>query len=327
MNYLGDALMTTPVHAALRERYPDAQIDAIAGSQQGYGAYDILAHNPHINNLIERKQGNFWTRSWQLLMVLLRGHYDGVVVLPPIASYNIAALLAITPNRFAVNRHSPTKHMSDVMLASIRKVVKPSPKHRELVLTVPGDAVEAAAALCAPIAGSAPLVAVNLGASRPQKRWPSAAFVRVIETQIARGNRVVLLGGANDDDRETARAVTEQLADQPILNLVAKTSVMELAAVVKASDVLITADTGAMHIASAVGTPMVAIFGSTDPAVSGPYGSTPAKVLYKRLSCSPCGNHPTCGGTFQCMRDVSPAEVNAAVDELLGAAAVVAVAG
>ncbi|HEY3332708.1 MAG TPA: glycosyltransferase family 9 protein [Capsulimonadaceae bacterium] len=320
MNYLGDALMTTPVHAALRQRFPDATIDAIAGSQQGYGAFDILAHNPHINNLIERKQGDFWTRSWQLLMVLIRGRYDGVVILPPIASYKIAAMLALTRTRLSVARQSSTMHMSDVMLDAIKRVVPVDQSCMELVLDVPAEDRESVRRLLDTLHGDGAIVGVNLGASRPQKRWPSQSFARLIEKQVALGRRIVLLGGKNPDDVATAQSVVNELHGAPILDLVAKTTVMELAAVVDACDVLVTADTGAMHIASAVRTPMVAIFGSTDPIVSGPYGSTPATVLYKRLSCSPCGNHPTCNGAFTCMSDVTPIEVGAAVDALIAVA-------
>jgi len=316
MNYLGDALMTTPVHAALRRTFPNARIDAIAGSQQGYGAFDILAHNPDIDTMIERKQGGFWTRSWQLLGLLVRERYDGVVILPPIASYRIAALLAMTRRQFNVPRQSTTKHMSDVMLAAIRGVAKPDAAPRELTFIVPEKDRQSATALLDSLPGAGPLLAINLGASRPQKRWPSSRFANLIEYEAGLGRRIVLLGGNNPDDIETAKAVAASLGTARVLDLVAKTTVTELAAVIEACDLLVTADTGAMHIASAVGTPMVAIFGSTDPAVSGPYGSTPARILYKRMECSPCGNHPTCGGAFQCLRDVTPKEVAAAIAEL-----------
>jgi ADP-heptose:LPS heptosyltransferase len=72
-----------------------------------------------------------------------------------------------------------------------------------------------------------------------------------------------------------------------------------------------------MHIASAVGTPIVAIFGSTDPHLTGPYGDTPARVLYKNLPCAPCNNHPTCGGRHDCLQEISPEEVVLAVSDLI----------
>ena len=63
-----------------------------------------------------------------------------------------------------------------------------------------------------------------------------------------------------------------------------------------------------MHLATAVGTPSVALFGSTDPAVTGPFDGV-SETIYKALPCAPCGNHPTCEGRYDCLRAITPDEV------------------
>lgn len=318
MNYLGDALMTTPVHAALRQSFPNSAIHAIAGSQPGYGAYDILAMNPDIDLLIARVRGGFLQRSWQLWCTLTKGHYDCVIILPPIRLYSIVAALALTSRRYASKRVAVPEHMSDMMLDVVRPLVEPGSIRRQMVLSLTDSDRDDCARLLEPIGARRPLIAFNLGASRPQKRWPTSSFVALARVQLAAGRSIALLGGGNDADRSAAAQIVAELGCDGLLDLTGKTNVRQLAAVIDAADLLVSVDTGAMHIAAAVQTPIVAIFGSTSSTVVGPYGPTPSRVLTKNLPCSPCNNHPTCGGRFMCMSDVTPQEVGRAVDELLG---------
>ena len=120
-------------------------------------------------------------------------------------------------------------------------------------------------------------------------------------------------------DKQSAEDVRAAADGFNLLDLTGQTSVAELAAVIAACDALVTADTAACHIAAAVGTPQVALFGSTDPLVTGPYADAPARVLAEALPCAPCGKHPTCAGRFDCMRALTPERVASALDGLLSA--------
>ena len=95
MNYLGDALMTTPALAALREAYPKARIDVIAGASQQYGAYEVLNGNPHIDRLIKRREGGSTARVFQLSRLIRSQSYDLVIILPSIPVYAFVARLAL----------------------------------------------------------------------------------------------------------------------------------------------------------------------------------------------------------------------------------------
>ncbi len=114
-----------------------------------------------------------------------------------------------------------------------------------------------------------------------------------------------------------AADILRQTQSSPV-NLVGRTQVNTLAAVLKRCDLLISGDSGPMHLATAVGTPCVALFGSTDPSVTGPFDDA-SEAIYKDLSCSPCGNHPTCNGRYDCLREITPEEVVLATRRLLRA--------
>lgn len=320
LNYLGDALMTTPAHALLRRAYPKARIDAIAGAEAPYGAFEALANNPDIDNLIPRASGGAARRCWQLWSTLVRGRYDAVVILPPIPAYDIAAALAFTPRRVFGRRAAENEHMCDAMLSTVAEFTGVQPDKPKMVLRVTDQERERASALLQPAAARGPLVAVNLGASRPQKRWPTSSFIVLVKALARAGRSAVLLGGPNASEREAAAEVIEAVGASAALDLTGKTTIRELAAVIESCAVVVSADTGAMHMAAALGTPVAALFGSTNPATVGPYGETPSRVLYKKLDCSPCENHPSCGGLFSCMSEIAPVEVQRSVDELLALA-------
>jgi len=317
MNYLGDALMTTPAHAALRRAFPDAQIDSIAGAQSGYGAFGILASNPDIDHLIPRVSGGFLRRCWQLWITLVRGKYETVVILPSIFAYKAVAFLAFTPRKIFGRRTASNEHMCDAMLDTILPLIGGVQVPRKLVLHVDAGDQEHVGELLAPLIRARPLIGVNLGASRPQKRWPAMSFVTMINQQIQAGRSIVLLGGANSADRDAASTIMERVGSTEVLDLTGKTNIGQLAAVIETCDVVVTADTGAMHIAAAVSTPVAALFGSTNPTTVGPYGDSSSRVIYKALSCSPCNNHPSCNGQYMCMSRITPQEVSIAIQELL----------
>ena len=124
---------------------------------------------------------------------------------------------------------------------------------------------------CAPDASNR-IVALNLGASKPANRWPTERFAaladRITEERRA---RVVLTG--SPADRAACDEVLAALRHAEPLDLVGRTGLLDLAAVLESADCVVTADTGPMHIAVAVGTPVIAVFGPADPSRTGPFGA------------------------------------------------------
>jgi len=150
-------------------------------------------------------------------------------------------------------------------------------------------------------------VAMNVSARWPTKRWPTASFAEVADRlQQEGGGAVVMIGGP--DERADIAAVSGKMKT-PAIDLAGVTTVGLLPALLSRASLLITNDSGPMHVAAAVGTAVVALFGPTSAARTGPYG-VGHSVLTGNVPCSPCFNR-TCHNTLplECLRTVSPEQV------------------
>ena len=158
-------------------------------------------------------------------------------------------------------------------------------------------------------------IAMNVSARWPTKRWPAAAFAEVADRlQQERCGAVVLIGGP--DEREDVAEV-RRMMKTPATDLAGATTVGLLPALLSRASLLITNDSGPMHVAAGVGTPIVALFGPTSPARTGPYGPG-HRVLTTEISCRPCLSR-TCQNSVQleCLTRISPEQVFAAVRDQL----------
>lgn len=122
------------------------------------------------------------------------------------------------------------------------------------------------------------------GSNAPSRRWPTERFRELARSLTARGIRVVVLGGSGE--RDLTREVADGLPG--VVDVGGRTDLIELAAALAATDVLVTNDTGPMHLAAAVGTPTVTLWGSSDPAEVRPVGARDVRVSGADLPCKPC---------------------------------------
>ncbi len=322
MNYMGDALLTTPAIAALRQAFPEARIDTVVGTG---AAVEVLAGNPDLDSIIARTARGSLGRVMQTFQLLREGRYTDAIILPPLPAYAAAAWLARTPrrvglggrgmNRFLTEmRQTHSVHMADTMRDTMPVPIDPNIPRR-LVVTVETEAWESAEKLLGEtgLALEGPLLAVNVGATRPQKRWFAESFAQTLDLLA---DIPCVLVGAGAGDSALASEVLKLTRKSTPVNLVGRTGVKSLAAVLQRCSLLLSADSGPMHLATAVGTPSLALFGSTNPAVTGPFDSL-SETIYKALPCAPCGNHPTCEGRYDCLRTITPEEVAAAARGLL----------
>ena len=153
-------------------------------------------------------------------------------------------------------------------------------------------------------------VAMNVSARWPTKRWPTASFAEVADRLRQEGwGAVVMIGGP---DERTDVAAVSAMMKTPAIDLAGATTVGLLPALLSKASLLMTNDSGPMHIAAAVGTPVVALFGPTSAVRTGPYGVGHA-VLTGKVPCSPCFSR-TCHNTqpLECLQTVSPEQVMAA---------------
>jgi heptosyltransferase-2 len=161
-----------------------------------------------------------------------------------------------------------------------------------------------------------PFLGLNPGAEYgPAKRWPVESFVAAgIGIHRVTGCRWIIFGGPSDSQiaQEVSAGLGRQLAGLPVINLAGQTTLRELAGALKCCRLLLTNDSGPMHLAAAVGTPVVALFGSTAPEMTGPILAAGAQVLRAPgIPCAPCFRRD-CPIDFRCMRGIAREAVVAA---------------
>ncbi|MES2461091.1 MAG: lipopolysaccharide heptosyltransferase II [Armatimonadota bacterium] len=337
LNYLGDALFTTPALATLRARYPHAAIEVLAGER----AAAMLSGNPMVDRVIVRPRRHGSARVSAFAQTLRQGQYDAAVLFQSITSNAALSWLLGVPIRvgfaqdgctpFLTHRvagRQPGEHVVDAYL----RLALAAPLQADS-LAVPSPALsisvsEEDRAFSEQVFRNQelvpPVVGLVIGATRPQKRWPEEYWVRLAEKLWSAGNiSCVLLGGP--EEMEAAQRILAQTKNAPLASLVGRTSEKQLAAIIQRLGLVISGDSGPLHIATAMKTPVVALFGSTDPAETGPWlGTSPSSlvstttVLYDALSCAPCRKNPTCDGRFDCLRALTPERVLEAAGDLLG---------
>jgi ADP-heptose:LPS heptosyltransferase len=315
MNYFGDALMTTPTLRLLAS-VCGRPVDVIAGGVRGYAAVEVLRDSPSVGELIPRVDGAAFARCLQLFRAIRSGKYDLVVILPSIGAYLWTARLAGARRIIYVPQMPAGLHMAEHMLHSVASALNVHVGAPRMSLTIGEDSQTGADSLLSPLAGKRGIVGLNVGASRPQKRWPVAAFRAVARRLSERGFGVVLLGSPSDKTI-ASQILDGEKGDPAVIDLTGRTSIGELCAIIARVAALVSADTGAMHIAAALETPIVALFGSTDPGQTGPVGSGGSVIITKSLPCSPCKSRPTCNGVFSCMSLITPIEVLNALDSFI----------
>lgn len=159
------------------------------------------------------------------------------------------------------------------------------------------------------IANDVPLVACMIGAEYgPSKQWPVEHFASLISMLKQQGVNVCLLGSAKDV--QVGQQI-ESLCNKSVFNLCGKTSLLDVIDILAACNVAISNDSGLMHIAAAVDTPVVGIYGATTPSYTPPL-HTKAKSFYVKLACSPCWQRTCQYNHYRCLKDIMPQDVYAA---------------
>ena len=165
------------------------------------------------------------------------------------------------------------------------------------------------------LSGAPPRVALLPVSRWPTKNWPRESFAEVARRLRSQaGASVFLLGGPDDVD---ACAEIERLAGVPVVNLAGTLSLAETGGVLQQMQLLVTNDSGPMHMAAAAGTPVLALFGPTDPKRTGPFGPR-HKVILLSLPCQPCFQRACRHGDVRCLAGISPDQVTDAAMVMLG---------
>jgi heptosyltransferase-2 len=159
-----------------------------------------------------------------------------------------------------------------------------------------------------------PLIIINPGAYYGSaKRWPAEKYAE-LASLLQRKMRAQILIIGSAEETPLAEAISSRMSERPHI-LTGKTNLPRLAALLSFADLLVTNDSGSMHLANFLKIPLVALFGPTEPARTGPY-QQPAMVIHKGAPCCPC-SYRQCPFDHRCMMDISLEEVLQACQKLL----------
>jgi lipopolysaccharide heptosyltransferase II len=345
LDLIGDLVLSMTIVRALKHAYPDAAIDLLALPTSA----KIVTGDPDLNEIITYDpnvwrrpkaliQPENWSNAYIMLSHLHARRYDiAVSVFGKWAG--ILAAISGAKRRIGFGRESYPGFMTD----NVRGRHWRSGDHKHevdycLALARAAGAITSTAdriphLYVDPLAQQQleklleregivqekPVIACHVSSNNGQsKRWPIPYWAILIDKLIRGLNAQVILTGA-PGDTPLIECVTHQMQEKAF-NLAGKTSLPQLVALLKRANLVISGDSGPMHIAAAVGTPLIAIHGPTDPALSGPISPT-ATVLRSEIWCSPCYNAKDSADcrffTTQCMKNILPSHVYKVVLEKL----------
>jgi heptosyltransferase-2 len=325
-NWIGDAIMTTPAVRTIRQNFPEAEISMLA---QPWMA-DVFAASPHVDKIIfYQKKGEHRGLSGMLRLsrLLKTMHFDMAILLQNAFEAALLAKMAGIPVRAGYQRDARSLLLNHGV--PIREEIRR--KHQvyyyqalledlgltcgsnELFLQLADKDMDFARKFRKGL-GAGPVIGINPGAAYgPAKCWPAERYGQ-LAAGLHRENGAKFMVFGTVADRETIDVITGYGTGY-IRGLAGKTTLGQAMALISICDAFVTNDSGLMHVGAATGTPLVAIFGSTDAVATGPF-SDRAVVVQKELDCRPCLKK-NCKSDFRCMLDISVAEVGRAVRGLL----------
>jgi len=329
---LGDVLLSTPVAQALRQKFPQAYISMMVSAY----AKDVLDGNPNLDGIITFDKDVKGLQSWWVTMNfawrIRMKRFDLVIILHPTTRMHLLTFLAGIPKRLGYNRkfgflltdrikHAKQfgqKHESEYALDLVR-YLGISPRDKNLFMPIKQESEEWVGRVFvqAQIKDSDKLLVIHPAASCLSRIWPPERYAQVADKLIQKhGFKVIIVSGAKDAQK--AEEVTKHM-HSPALNLAGKTSISQLASILKRSQLFISTDSGPMHVASALGVPVITIFGRSQAGLSpqrwGPLGEK-HKVLHKTVGCTICLAH-NCQKDFACLKSTTVEDVLLAAESIL----------
>ena len=336
LSSIGDVLHSTPVARALKTAFPDCHITWLVSQVPS----DLLTSNPYIDEFYiwsrERWEKHMrcgeFKEAWQLWKklktYLQTKKFDVVLDVHGLFLSGMIAAASKAPRRIGMkntrelnwlfmNEIAPIRPQEVHVIQRYLSVLKPlgiQSADYNMTLYLPTEAITFATNFLRShgVKEKDTLIVVNPGTTWPSKNWPTQHYATVIEALQHHGH-ILLCGGPGE--QELGKSIIEQ-CNAPVINAINQTSLLELAALISKCHVLLTGDTGPLHMGIALNIPTISLFGPTDPQRFGPLTGEHV-VLQESMDCRPC--HKTkCPLThLKCMHSLSPERVITAVQTLL----------
>ena len=305
VNWVGDVIFSSPIFKALKQAYPEATISCMAPLR----VKEVLECIECLDEIIICDEGNVHNGIFakiKLILELRKKKFDAAFLLHRSLTRALFVYFAGIPNRIGYDtkkRGAFLTHKVDwievndvhrrdyylnviesfgVKVNERRTVLVPKNEVTQSVMTIlRNNCVE----------DNDRLIIVNCGGNWDLKRWPKENFVELIEKLIGeykqKGIKVIISGAPTDI--VLVESIVEQLKEKPIV-LVGKTTLIQVISLMSLAELLISADSGPLHIANSVNTDTIAIFGPTRSEITGPKGKGKAVILQKDIECNrqPC---------------------------------------
>jgi heptosyltransferase-2 len=333
VNWLGDAVLTTPALGTLRAAFPQARIMVAAKPLVA----ELFRHHPDIDGIeVYDKEGahagaiGMFRKAGELR----RGGYEAAVLLQNALDAALLAFLAGIPERMGyatdgrrllLSRPVPVTeeilslHHAEYYLRLLAELGVPRPEAPRLLLRVTEEERQS---MCFRLDGlgipeGRRIVGINPGATYGSaKRWFPDRFAKVADTLSEEWDAAVVLMGSAPEAPLSAEIETAM--GRKVVNLAGRTTVREMMALLASCSFLVTNDSGPMHVGAAFGVPLVAIFGPTDWRKTSPW-TEKARIVRVEVDCSPC-HLRECNRGHECMLGVTAEMVCAAARELMAEA-------
>ena len=334
MSAIGDVVMASPVASALRRAHPDAFIVWLVQPE----TCPLVVDHPAVDEVIvwpvvewkalwtERRFGELWKR-FRALQAKLRGYrFDLAIDMQGLLKSGFLVWLTRAPERISLGASEGSRMLMTRVLsryAGIPALIGTEYHYLAVTLGLPVDDFRMVVGLSESsqqragqmideaFGSSARFAAIIHCTTRPQKHWVEEYWVELMRRLRQEHDLgAVVLGGPSDE--QAGERLTQ--AAEGGVNLAGRTSLQEAAAVISRAALVVGVDTGLTHIGTAFARPTICLFGSTRPYLN---AGPKTRVLYQALPCSPCRRRPTCGGRFDCMRELTVSQVLATTQELM----------
>ncbi len=324
---MGDVLLTTPLLRMLRARFPDARIDVACAQEYA----DVFAFNPWVNHVVRiDKTRTAFAPLWNTIDQLA-SHYDVVID----TQRNLRSTLLSLGRGTRTMKIEKYRREKLKMVRTHRRIALPHVAERyvqcaealgivddglglELWLPADDQGVDYMSQLVtARSKQDGRQIAMAPGAQHQTKRWPALKFAELARTLMQSFDvRIVLIGSTAE--RDLCGSIVEQCGGA--IRSVCGASLAESAGVLDQSVALVSNDSGAMHVAAARHTPLVAIFGSTVPELGfAPFRSM-ASIVQQEMECRPCTHigRASCPlGHMNCLNSIRVADVQSALSDVM----------